>query len=367
MMKYADKMKLQKVYGAVHDLLDHIPDVEIGQVGYEQKIEREYRIDGWIDLNRGGINYALIIEMKENGAPRFVRSAVYQLKSFIADFIQSEHANTSQHLIPMLVSPYLSPESRAICIKHNVAYLDLFGNAHLVFDGVYIDRAVADKPKFETRALRSIFSPRAGAVLRVMLSYPGHAWRVAELAEKANASFGHVSNVRKYLLEREWIEKKDDGVVLVQPDALLKAWRENYRRPFGRRITGYTHLHGEQLEKRLLGVLNSYSQRPRAIYSLHSAAQWFAPYGRDGTYNFYTDEPGVQTVTEALRLMPATRGANVVFRIPMDESLFDDAIEPAPGVFCTSPIVTYLDLWNGNDRDREAADYIAREFFPWME
>ena len=22
---------------------------------------------------------------------------------------------------------------------------------------------------------------------------------------------------------------------------------------------------------------------------------------------------------------------------------------PAPGIFCASPIVTYLDLWNGND------------------
>ena len=30
-------------------------------------------------------------------------------------------------------------------------------------------------------------------------------------------------------------------------------------------------------------------------------------------------------------------------------------------------IITYLDLWNGNDRDREAAEYVAREFFPWLE
>ena len=78
----------------------------------------------------------------------------------------------SQRLIPMLVSPYLSPESRAICADHNVAYLDLCGNAHLAFDGVYIDRAVADKPKAESRALRSIFNPKAAAILRVMLRDP---------------------------------------------------------------------------------------------------------------------------------------------------------------------------------------------------
>ena len=62
--------------------------------------------------------------------------------------------------------------------------------------------------KSESRALRSIFNPKAAAILRVMLREPDRAWRVTDLAEKANASLGHVSNVRKALLEREWIEKR---------------------------------------------------------------------------------------------------------------------------------------------------------------
>ena len=370
MMKPAHTLKEQEIMAldTVRGLLGNVPEVEIGSADYEENIGREYEIDLQLGFSHSGVSYVLIIEVIADGAPRYVRSAIYQLEScYLAHILKSRHSDDSRRLIPMLVSPYLSPESRAICTAHNVAYVDLCGNAHLTFDNVYVDRAVADKPKSETRALRSIFSPRAGAVLRVMLHNPSRAWRVAELAEKANASLGHVSNVRKYLLEREWIEKIDDGVVLVQPNALLKNWRENYRRPFGRRITGYTHLHGDQLEKRLLGELNPYPQRPRAIYSLHSAAQWFAPYGRDSTSTFYVDEHGAQSLQEALKLRPAIRGANVTLRVPMDESLFDDAFEPAPDVFCTNPIVTYLDLWNGNDRDREAAEHIAREFFPWLE
>lgn len=368
-MKYTQTMKEQDVItsDAVRDLLCHVPDVKVGSIVYQQNVGREYGIDGRIDLSRDGVDYALIIEVKANGAPRFVRAGVYQLESFVAHLLQSGHLDIGRRLIPMIVSPYLSLESRAICKAHNVAYLDLFGNAHLAFDNVYIDRAVAGKPKSETRALRSIFTPKAGAVLRVMLRDPSRAWRVADLAEKANTSLGHVSNVRKALFEREWIEQQDDGAVLTRPDALLKTWRENYRRPSGHRITGYTHLHSEELEKRLSGALNPYQQRPRAIYSLHSAAQWFAPYGRDGTYNFYADELGVQALIETIRLTSVAKGANVVIRVLRDESLFDDAIEPAPGVFCTSPLVTYLDLWNGNDRDREAAEYIARESFPWLE
>ena len=69
---------------------------------------------------------------------------------------------------------------------------------------------------------------------------------------------------------------------------------------------------------------------------------------------------------EALKLTPAARGANVVLHVPTVESLFDDASEPGPNVFCTSPIVTYLDLWNGGDRERGAAAHLAGEFFPWL-
>ena len=269
-------------------------------------------------------------------------------------------------MIPMLVSPYLSPESRSICSDHDVAYLDLFGNARLAFCNVYIDREVADRPKSETRALRSIFTPKASAILRALLRDLDRAWRVTDLAEAANASLGHVSNVRKVLLEREWIEKRDYGINLVQPDALLRTWRENYRQPTDQRISRYTLFHGEQLIKQLSGKLNPEPQHPRAILASNSAAQWFAPYSRGGAHSLYTDEPGAHMLEETLELTHAAKGANVILNIPKDESLFEDAVQPVPGVFCTSPIITYLDLWKGNDRDREAADHLALKCFPWL-
>ncbi len=69
---------------------------------------------------------------------------------------------------------------------------------------------------------------------------------------------------------------------------------------------------------------------------------------------------------ETLKLTHAARGANVNLSIPKDETVFEDAVQPVPGIFCTSPVVTYLDLWHGNDRDREAADHMAAKCFPWL-
>lgn len=355
-----------KGMNAVRDLLDHVPSLVVSSVRHERLLGSNLSINGWIEFEHGDGTYALIIEVKSDGAPRFVRSAVYQLMGYMAHARQSGHVDPGRSLIPMIVSPYLSPESRSICSDHDVAYLDLVGNAHLAFDNVYIDRAVAERPKSETRSLRSIFTPKAAAILRVLLRDPERAWLVADLAEAANASLGHVSNVRKALYEREWIEKQDAGIILVQPDALLSTWRENYRQPADRRVNRYTVFHGDQLTKRLSGKLNAEPRHPRAIFASNSAAQWIAPFSRDGTHSFYADESGARMLEETLKLTHAAKGANVILHIPKDEGLFEDAVQPVPGVFCASPIVTYLDLWNGNDRDREAADHLASECFPWL-
>ena len=148
MMKSTETVKELEITAAntIRDLLGHVPNLEISSVDYEEYIGHN-QIDLRIALSRGGVNYALIIEVKANGAPRFVRSAIYHLRDYVAHVDRFNHADADQRLIPMLVSPYLSPESRALCTDHNVAYLDLCGNAHLAFDSVYIDRAVADKPK----------------------------------------------------------------------------------------------------------------------------------------------------------------------------------------------------------------------------
>lgn len=120
------------------------------------------------------------------------------------------------------------------------------------------------------------------------------------------------------------------------------------------------------MRDRLSGSLKAGLQSPRAICASNSAAEWIAPYVRGGTHSFYADEPGARILQEALQLTHAAKGANVVLRIPNDETLFEDAVEPAPGIFCANPVATYLDLWNGTGRDREAADHLAATCFPWL-
>ena len=368
MMKHRKiEKELEEVgLAAVRDLLRCLPGAKVTPLAAIRQAGSHRQADGLVRVHYGDATHLLVIEFKMHGAPRFVRSAVHQLESLVAHMPECVTPHRAEQFVPILVTPYLSPESRAICRDHDVAYLDLEGNARLVFDGVYIERSVPSRPKPETRALRSVFTPKAAAILRALLREPDRPRLVTDLAANANASLGHVSNVCKALLEREWVDRQHDGIVITQPNALMRTWRENYRRPRGDRFDAYTHVHGRQFDDLARTALNSRPGPPRAVYALASAAQWIAPFSRDATRSFYTDDAGARLLRETLDVRPVGMGANVVVHVITDESVFDDAIEPLPGLFCTSPIITYLDLWCGNDREREAADHLAKEVLPWI-
>ena len=246
--------------------------------------------------------------------------------------------------------------------RTKVGFLDLEGNARLVFDGVFIERLVSSKPPAERRELKSLFKPKSAQVLRVMLRDPSRAWRVTELAESAGVSLGHVSNVRSGLLDREWAQVSDHGLFLSEPDALLDAWRDAYEPPAGKRMGFYTTLHGSAFEEAARRTLHAGPEKGQAVFASFSAAHWLAPYGRTGTQYFYADDAGLERLKIAFEACPrpqrrecrghASRKTTGCSAIPSNRHR---------GVVCTSPVQTYLDLAAAGERGREAAEHLRQE------
>ena len=361
-MKLSDTI----VFDAIRVLLDRIPRVRIQSVRYAQETLNQYGIDGVVTLTHGGVSTSLVVQVNSNGAPRYVRAGIFQLESYVTHMRSELKGKAEMQIVPLIMSQYLSPQSREICVAHGVAYLDLLGNARLVFDPVFIERSVPERPATEKRALRSLFSPKAATILRLLLREPNRAWRVTELAREAHASYGHVSNVRKALLEREWLGVRSDGVVLVNPSALMQEWRSRYRQPDCESISGYTTFQDNELSERLRDKLNPSPESPQAIYAMHSAAQCLAPVGRRTSHTFYVDDRGAELLYAALALTRNVEGPNVTLCVLKDKNLFLDAFEPAPTIFCTSPVVTYLDLCAGSDHDREAGERLEQKYFTWQ-
>jgi hypothetical protein len=341
---------------ALRELLEKIPILQVKGIDAET-VSGDWEPDLIAQLLVDGRPHQLICEYKSNGQPRYVRSALLELKNYIA--------HRAPQATPVFIAPYISPAVRRLCEEKGVGYLDLEGNARIAFGGVFIERIVADKPVAQQRELKSLFRPKSAQVLRAMLRDPGRAWRVIELSEISGVSLGHVSNVRTGLIDREWARASDDGIVLSEPDALLDAWRDSYTVPSGDKLYFYTPLHGSAFAEAARNALCADSGLGRAAFASFSAAQWFSPYARTGTHYFFADAEGLRKLQAALKLTPTSKGENVIIIVPKDLGLLDDTVEPAPGAVCTSLVQTYLDLSIAGERGAEAAEHLRQERLIW--
>lgn len=351
-LKEGESLGLQSLL----ELLAQVPAIR-GVVPVLSRAWDASGIDALVGLQLEERLQPLACAVLANGQPRHVRLALWELTHAIQrDFPDA---------IPLLIAPFLSPASQALCKEHQVAFLDQQGNARLVFDGVFIERVAAGKPASVRRDLKSLFTPKAAQVLRLLLRDPWRPWRVTELAGKAEVSLGQVSNVRRGLLDREWATVTEEGLALKDPDALLDEWSEAYAGLGGKKNSYYTTLHGKGLEDAFLELFRGQRDRPGVLLASFTAAKWLAPYGRIATHNLLSQPAELEHLHKTLALQPAVNGANVVVTMPDHEGVFLDAVHPSPGIVCTSPVQTFLDLSEAGERGKEAAEHLRGKLLRW--
>lgn len=338
----------------LENFLREIPRFDIDRIDREGASGSDAKYDFVVEGTYAGHPVRLAVEVKSNGQPRVMRNAAHQLRRDL------EHWNEKP--VPVVMAPYLSEQARAACREEGVGYADFQGNVHIAFDAVYIDRQVASRPEPERRALRSLFKPKSARILRSLLREPGRGWRVAELAETAQVSIGLVSTIGSALRERGWVEQREQGLVLSNPDDLLDTWAEQYEQPKGEEIRLYTHLHGAPLAERLR---NLQLEGGCAVLSSFSAAEWLAPYVRQANTFLYANETGLTALQQGLDLKPAAKGQNFIIRVPDEDGVLDDAVPVANGLYATSPVQTYLDLMQAGERGREGAEHLRAILMKW--
>lgn len=353
--------------GALRPQLERIPALEIQSIEVEWELRPSPSVpvqapDILAHIRLQGRPITLACEVKDPGHPKQVRSAIAQLFAYMAT---NAVRAVPDMVVPLIASSWLSPESREICEKAGMGWFDLAGNCRIAFDGVYIERETAERPKPAARNYRAVFSPKAGQVLRTLLRDPARPWKVADLAEASGVSIGHVSNVRSALRDREWGTVDDEGLHLTAPDALLDAWRDDYEPVRGKRSCWYSILHGRQLDDTLREALSQPDTDGHAMLGGLSAAQWFAPYMRGSTTTLYADASVMPKLIETLKLKPAKSGANVEIIEPDDLAILKERVEIPGAPPVSSPVLTYLDLSRLDDRGREAADHLREKLLKW--
>lgn len=323
-------------------------------VNQELRLDSHLRPDFVAEATVAGRQITLIAELKKSGEPQFARNAINQLHVY-------HHSLNLPKAHGIFIAPYISETAAKLCRDEGIGYLDLAGNCHIAFPGVYIH--IEGKPNLfaRPRVLLSLYQPKSERVLRVLLTPPLKSWRIQALADEAKVSLGLAFKVKQGLLEKEWVEETEQGLSLTKPGDLLTAWAEHYRFSKHQAKQFYT-LSNIEILAQTLSLECRQRKIPCAFTSFAAAARYapYATYRRTTAYIHYE----LAEVQELLRLPPlqldpVETGADVILVSPYDDGIFYGTQQQ--DISLVSPLQTYLDLQSTGGRGHEAADFLLQK------
>jgi len=347
MVKMTESEIAALVERTIRGLLEDIPQVKLTRIQPQSGTSGEQAdFIAWIRDPDG--TRALIFEAKMSGQPRLARQAANQLLQYLRQY---------KSAYGVFVAPYVTPRAAEVCTAQGIGFVDLSGNCRLSFGRVFVERQGRPNRFAEKRDLRTLYSPKASRILRVLLTSGPKAWRVGELAKEAAVSIGLVSNVKKLLADREWVREGAGGFELRQPIDLLEEWAGNYSLRKSTWRDYYSLRTPSEMESSLALLCSSRGIR-YALAALSAAAR-IAPAVRYQRAFVYVEAPAEDLARE-LRLKEVPSGPNVTLLEPYDAGVFYGAGQ-SDGLWTTSPVQTYLDSITLKGRGEEAAAAILKE------
>lgn len=327
---------------ALIECFQDIPFVDNIEVNLEPEQEG-IRPDLHIVLHlKSEVQFNFTAEVKNNGEPRFARQVVNQVQRYLRE---------SEIDYGIFIAPYISSRSAEICQGEGIGYVDLAGNCHIAYETIYIHKEGNTNPFSRKRYLRSLYSPKAERILRVLLSSSRKDWKLEELAAESGVSLGQVANVKKLLADQEWIDSKTVGFSLTEPLSLLEEWSQNYQYRRNKVMNFYTMLSAAEFEAKL--GRNCQLEFIRCGLTGFSGSSRYAPAVRYQRVMAYV-QGEIEKISKAMEIKPVESGANVTILKPYDEGVFYGTNE-IDGSKVVSPIQVYLDLRSLRGRGEEAA------------
>jgi len=331
-----------KAEKALRDVLEKIPFLQVKSIEQEKD-----GVDLMITLTLNDKKHVMVVEVKNIGQPRMARNAVNQLMRY---------RNLYSNAYFIFMAPYISPQAAGICMKDGIGYLDFAGNCYLSFGQVYVEHTGRPNPFRTRRDLVSLFSPKSSRVLRVLLNNPGRVWKTQSLADEARVSLGQIANVKRLLLDREWITEQD-GFSLSAPWILLEEWASVYTYRKNKVRNFYSLKSIPEIESELAKICKEKSIE-YALTGFSGAAR-FAPAVRYSRSMAYV-HPAREDVASLLNLKEVGSGANITLLDPYDEGVFYGT-QVIDDIRIVSPLQIYLDLKGYKGRGEEAADVLLRD------
>ena len=277
-----------------------------------------------------------------------------------------ERRDNGKDGIPLLVVPYMGETGNRFCEEHNMAWLDLSGNAHIKAPGLLIN--VKGRPnRFKSPGRPpNVFAPKSARIVRQLLIQPDRALTQRELSQAADLDEGYTSRIVRRLEELALVVRDEEGSVRPKdPEQFLDAWYEAYDFMRHHIIKGHMAARsGEELLYKIAGVLE---KRAPGYAATGLGASWlYSHFANFRLATFYLPNAPGNELLNALGFREDEKGANTWLVVPNDEGVFHGS-EAKEGIRCVHAVQVYLDLKNQPERSSEAASRLRQDYLKWRQ
>jgi hypothetical protein len=314
-----------------------------------------YSPDAVVELSWKRRRWKFLADFKAAATPRAFESA-------LTDVLP---AAKKAKLNPMVVLPYLAPESLSRLEEAGVSGLDLCGNGIVNIPGELLIVRTGQPNRFpRSEPIRNVYRGDSSLIARAFLIKPIYS-AVGEILTTinkngGNISFATVSKVLKTLEADLIVSRSKEGIKLLQASKLLDQLAANYRPPkVVERYVGKVQIADGELSKRLAEGARQIGSRLE-ITGAASAANYSVLAREPVAAAYCSASP--RDVLSALKVKfeETDRFPNVDLICTEDGPTYFEPVEKA-GVQYASPVQAYLELMSGDKRQRETAEQV-REF-----
>jgi hypothetical protein len=199
-------------------------------------------------------------------------------------------------------------------------------------------------PEPAAREVARLRGPKAGRLVRAVVDVRP-PYGVRELAESIGLTAGYVSRLLDSLDRDAIVDRSRKGeVVAVDYPALLRRWVETYDVLRSNETRRYVAPEGA---RKTLDRLKSISLSGRAAVTGSFAAGRLAPVAAPALLLAYADR--IAETADALDLLPADEGTNVILLRPFDEAVWS-RLDRDDGIAYVAPSQAAADCLTGTGR-----------------
>ncbi len=331
-----------------------LPPAELRVLDVEPAAEARAYADAVIEARWGGQCVRFLAEVKQLATPKSLRQAIATARG-----VASPPAT-----YPMVIVPYLSPAKLAELEAAKVSGVDLCGNGVLVVPGqMLIFRSGRPNGYPQSVKLKNVYRGKNSLVPRAFLiqSEFSQVKGIVELLKqrRGDVGFSTVSKVLKRLDEELVVSRTGGTIRLLQADVLLEKLAANYEPP---KIVGLYRgrcdLPSNEIIQRL--TFAAPGQKDMVIMTGAASVEKYAAMAREPVVSVYTAlSPRELLAGSNTDVKETELFANLEIVQTTDARVFfDPRVEE--GLSFASPVQTYLELANGDKRQKDAAEQVKR-------